>query len=114
MRIRDWSSDVCSSDLHVTGPVGIAIGHVLHGGHHADQIDRQGEIDCGHECSEYGRCTAHVELHLLDATLHLEVDSARLTRDALADQRLDRKRVESGNSVSVCVYLGCPRLLQKK
>src|SRR3546814_7924371 len=47
MRISDWSSDVCSSDLHGFGRLD-RIGRALEGGEFADEVQDRGHIvGCG-------------------------------------------------------------------
>src|SRR3546814_12805138 len=90
MRISDWSSDVCSSDLRLEGgeefrPDGTIDGAV---------IDRQ---RAGHDGCHRQRTVLH------DRTLL-----------ARADRQKDRKSVASGKSVSVRVDLGGRRIINKK
>src|SRR3546814_8129632 len=53
MRISDWSSDVCSSDLHLGEPSTAATGGPLPGGQHGhphDRHHRSEERRVGKEC----------------------------------------------------------------
>src|SRR3546814_15158824 len=82
MRISDWSSDVCSSDLDQFGPA----------------MDREGrDVD---EMPDSRLDRACSKLH---RQFHIGVM-----------QRLDRKSVVSGKSVSVRVDLGGRRIIKKK
>src|SRR3546814_7515477 len=38
MRISDWSSDVCSSDLSIAGTLMLSYRHAFHAGNHADVL----------------------------------------------------------------------------
>src|SRR3546814_18112094 len=124
MRISDWSSDVCSSDLigvdHVLrGELGIAaglsvhvsgVGDVLETGHGVELADeglRRHGVEEIVELVEVGErlgALGHVDEELLDVGLHL------------GDQRLglDRKSAEEVKSVSVRVDLGGLRIIKKK
>src|SRR3546814_20231717 len=102
MRISDWSSDVCSSDLPV------APDHV------AEFLSRaRGRAECG---SDVGRRLAVDEA---GDRRRRGADGGRQsgTAAAMADQLLDarpggdRKSVVSGKSVSVRVELGGRRLI---
>src|SRR3546814_14705185 len=94
MRISDWSSDVCSSDLQGAGA---ARGH------------------CG--CAEYPaqipdrdpvRNGARGPPHLAARARW------RLSARPVPDRHQDRKSVVSGKSVSVRVHLGGSCIIQKK
>src|SRR3546814_16906520 len=91
MRISDWSSDVCSSDLVLPR---LALGGVEHAGedHQEDQ-----HLDA--------RMLARLQLRLRGP--HEEV------RD-VPGHLLDRKSVVSGKSGSVRVDLGGRRIIKKK
>src|SRR3546814_15989099 len=91
MRISDWSSDVCSSDLHLL---------------RCDLLLRDGR---GTEmaCQVLGR-DAGANLNGTDLIPAL-LEQYRGQRIAL-----DRKSVVSGKSVSVRVDLGCRRIIKKK
>src|SRR3546814_14541206 len=100
MRISDWSSDVCSSDLGLAAGddaydqrVLAAVADVLDLGHREiEQVDR---VDPGHP----GLPTAHCGTSL------------RAPTESFAP---DRKSVVSGKSVSVRVDLGGRRIIKKK
>src|SRR3546814_12243121 len=101
MRIIDWSSDVCSSDLMVEFPGGIKgmglnlevdnVGVVIFGGDRGikegDTVKRTGEI---------------VDVPVGRGLLGRVVDA------------LDRKRDVEGKGVSVCVELGGRRIIKEK
>src|SRR3546814_11213926 len=98
MRISDWSSDVCSSDLHLTRPA--AQRHLVDDGVLAGDLDRH-RIDIGRngaaaECAPGGKG----EHHRAGAKVK--------------DVAEDRKSVVSGKSVSVRVDLGGHRIIKKK
>src|SRR3546814_13571050 len=87
MRIRDWSSDVCSSDLliefegdHILGTLGVALGNNASLMYHEDAA---GAVPC------------------------------RIV-SAVSAWRIDRKSVVEGKSVSVRVALGGRRIIKKK
>src|SRR3546814_14304965 len=98
MRISDWSSDVCSSDLHFNNlDVSLRRRRITH--RQARQSDhRLSEIADQHRL-------AHVEDENLAAVGH----AARLD-----DKLRDRKSVVQGKSVSVRVDLGGRRSIKKK
>src|SRR3546814_17802643 len=92
MRISDWSSDVCSSDLGTGGAR-----HQQHG--------------------EDERALAAVEVtempeHDAADGPHDEADA--IGRETRQDDRQDRKSVVEGKSVSVRVDLGGRRIIKKK
>src|SRR3546814_15597321 len=109
MRISDWSSDVCSSDLHFLDFDGLRAGDVTFWSIHRDD--------------ELPGCGA---LKMLD-TKHGEIKSMR-TAEAFLRQgvaahmldyiidaaRADRKSVVWVKSVSVRVYIGGRRIIKKK
>src|SRR3546814_12393461 len=81
MRISDWSSDVCSSDLQQVAGQG------------GDPLPR----------------------HPVDGPCAERPAAARLCGEGAADEeRVDRKSVVQGKSVSVRVDLGGRRLIKKK
>src|SRR3546814_15356717 len=86
MRISDWSSDVCSSDLLVLG---------LRREFRIGQLDRH----------DRGQSFTHVVASERDLLL---LQRARFFRI------VDRKSVVSGKSVSVRVDLGGRRIIKKK
>src|SRR3546814_13829370 len=93
MRISDWSSDVCSSDLHA-----------------ARTADRAGEL--AQRLRHQPRLQADV------AVAHLALDfGARDERSVRVDDEhvdRDRKRVGAGTSVSVRVDSGGRTIIKKK
>src|SRR3546814_12748706 len=96
MRISDWSSDVCSSDLGV-GDVVNVLSDGVWGGLGEDRADRRGD---------------HLGVALVDLRERVahEVHPAALPGPPCRD----RKSVVSGKSVSVRVDLGGRRIIQKK
>src|SRR3546814_16951101 len=98
MRISDWSSDVCSSDLDVKAPEmhGLADGCVEHIQHHQrprQQVQHRGQPQAR---------PAHAD------------SPARSLSLLLRWLRSDRQSVVSGKSVSVRVDLGGGRNYHKK
>src|SRR3546814_11272577 len=85
MRISDWSSDVCSSDLLLAGVVQV-LGPFLRMDHRALET-----LDAG----KVGRVAAFVGIVA-----------------AAEEQDVDRKSVVSGKSVSVRVDIGGRRLIK--
>src|SRR3546814_15164806 len=107
MRISDWSSDVCSSDL---GLAGLAVepraapSAERRAGYSQQQRVENGAVDASghrHACARDGE-DDEVE-RLVDRTLF---------RRGLAQQ--DRKRVVVGKRVAVSVRTGCRRIIKKK
>src|SRR3546814_13645271 len=93
MRISDWSSDVCSSDLH-----GEDVGAVA--------VDQFGERDVGRRPDidrQPLRPRRQGHLHRGD----------RFGGGDMNRHSVDRKSVVSGKSVSVRVYLGGRRIIKK-
>src|SRR3546814_12910038 len=104
MRISDWSSDVCSSDLFGVGEVAALAAPAL-----GDQA--AGAVDAR-------RVKLH-ELHVLQrqaGAQHHGVAVAGLRVGAGAGEvdAPDRKSVVSGKSVSVRVGIGGGRIIKKK
>src|SRR3546814_18218129 len=95
MRISDWSSDVCSSDLGRRPPRQITV-HA----HPAASRAHHGQTRCDRHATQ----THHSLTPLADRTA--PPPPARDTRD--------RKSVVSGKSVSVRVDLGGRRIIKKK
>src|SRR3546814_7965643 len=91
MRISDWSSDVCSSDLERAFQLCAGTSH-----HQGYQLRGAGGPQCGHRRSLGG------------GQVHHFAASVSLLR------REDRKSVVSGKSVSVRVDLGGRRIILTK
>src|SRR3546814_20578807 len=117
MRISDWSSDVCSSDLHVVED--------LLARQHPSGVDEQEaqEVVLGRRQVDDLSGAAH-EVRVV---VHLEVGQAQLAGArlvAVAPEHgldlghdlldRDRKSVVSGKSVSVRVDLGCRSIIKKQ
>src|SRR3546814_15970195 len=109
MRISDWSSDVCSSDLALFG---------LHGAMVADGYD-----DCEGDLLRRAReivgpdtvIGAEPDPHChLTATMTQAADFLVCFKEYPHTDILDRKSVVWGNSVSVAVDLGGRRIIKKK
>src|SRR3546814_17234318 len=103
MRISDWSSDVCSSDL-------AAMGRAVAESKRADELRRKaasvGTAGISSEDPEAGEKIA-------DTVVRLEAKQARM-KAANAAIRKDRKSVVEGKSVSVRVDLGGSRSIKTK
>src|SRR3546814_12347610 len=107
MRISDWSSDVCSSDLRMGGVAG-------------NSALPLATTDGAVESDELGgdmRPTPWLQqcpciMQVMDA-LGATWGRSRLMRLSGRSQ-LDRKSVVSGKSVSVRVDLGCRRIIKQK
>src|SRR3546814_18675671 len=103
MRISDWSSDVCSSDLLASGDRGIA------------QLLRPCQPVVGHAILlPFAEAYSVVAEQLARARPGDVVDEQALLDAALVEGRQDRKRVVWGKGVSVRVDLGGRRILKKK
>src|SRR3546814_17272522 len=103
MRISDWSSDVCSSDLPATLEVCRCLQH-----HHDVDI-----AEFVPECLLEIDCTSHpmgVQEHLI-ATRGQRIEQLKRRGSSFV---ADRKSVVEGKSVSVRVDLGGRRIIQKK
>src|SRR3546814_14206183 len=99
MRISDWSSDVCSSDLHRRRPLGqVAVGVVeaAEGGRRFDAV------------------RGHLQIAAKVANAHPEPRMRQEGVVGSTHQVQDRKSVEAGKGVSVRVDLGGRRLIKKK
>src|SRR3546814_19493233 len=117
MRISDWSSDVCSSDLQESGDAGKE-GKGKEGERARDQHIMPKLCDAGQPGDEFGR----VEQRFV-ARRHARKlpDDIRLPRQnpsiLLFSTRLEpsaRKSVGSGKRVSVRYTLGGRRIIKKK
>src|SRR3546814_20870598 len=96
MRISDWSSDVCSSDLHwAPTTTTLLISTVLHG-------KRKSGI-------QTGRTAVPSQTWLQPAAF-----AAFFRSPASGLSAADRKSVVSGKSVSVRVDIGGRRIIKKK
>src|SRR3546814_12496904 len=114
MRISDWSSDVCSSDLLIEGHVGrIAqdaydLPKIRNAPHSFYQIAHRDRL------VDKIRCDDKYCPHPLEGVIHaVEVEIVRDHRFAVGDAqpelikfRGDRKRDETGKSGPVCDELG--------
>src|SRR3546814_15326051 len=104
MRISDWSSDVCSSDLHPAvgrqRPPGDLVGD-RHDQEHAGPVDRQ---------------VAPAALVELDhrSEHRLQEVAAQQQADQQRGREQDRKSVGEGRGGSVSVELGGARIIKKK
>src|SRR3546814_11222573 len=117
MRISDWSSDVCSSDLRAAAT---CAKHAV--GAHDDRAGFSEAFDAEMIVSGYrGRLIAHLmPFQTLDGDMVLDSDGNAIERPPLfaACARSigcpDRKSVVLGTSVSVRVDLGGRRIVTKK
>src|SRR3546814_20349631 len=102
MRIIDWSSDVCSSDLQLQQAVGAP--PVAEGGLEGVGRRRQCRLD------------QVAELDLAEGAARLLVGQDILQADPLGRQlaQVDRKSVVEGTRVSVRVDIGGRRIFKKK
>src|SRR3546814_15931479 len=96
MRISDWSSDVCSSDL----PEGAAHQRVEH------VLQRQRRVEPDHEIGEHLRHTPASERGWQQRYAQPE--------QTYENDRRERKSVVEGKSVTVRVGLGGRRIHKKK
>src|SRR3546814_15698197 len=103
MRISDWSSDVCSSDL------GKQPGS-------AAAIDRQRLLPLVLHCQGIEHPNRHQQTEDMAEQDEKDADMEqhRPPHQLLAPQELDRKSVVSGKSVSVRVDLGGRRIIKKQ
>src|SRR3546814_13583338 len=98
MRISDWSSDVCSSDLAVAGL----------------DLLRQGEVVACLRLVDV-RDGDQADIETLAGLFELSADGGLLGhRELQAVERGARKSVGWGQSVSVRVDLGGRRIIKKK
>src|SRR3546814_12627823 len=108
MRISDWSSDVCSSDLLDLLVVEFALAQA--GTEFLPRVRAGGGADQGVEHALFG-VQLGLRLHLLaQARAGHQAGDFRQVTDGL----LDRKRVAEGKRVSVRVTLGGRRTIKKK
>src|SRR3546814_16845592 len=108
MRIRDWSSDVCSSDLYMEKlAAGADVADLL-------DLDRPIGETLGLLAQRRSCATGDLTVIVLDRPRH--EDGIRQIREAGARVRLisDRKSVVSGKSVSVRVDICGRRIIKKK
>src|SRR3546814_19778638 len=101
MRISDWSSDVCSSDLGMSSYVAPERGSVLGG--EAIEVDEEAR-GCRSDTA-----VARTEESRVALAPHL----GRCCR-ARVHRRADRRSVVEGTSVSVRVDLGGSRIIKKQ
>src|SRR3546814_15048399 len=134
MRISDWSSDVCSSDLHGRAGRDASVAHLhrLQGrGRHGEEADRlpRGRSQGGDALRRRGcRCDAQAVAALQGAAArrgwHADLRDGRSPAGA-GDRgdgkrgrqgrcRRDRKSGVEGKSVSVRVSLGGRRIIKKQ
>src|SRR3546814_17246904 len=106
MRISDWSSDVCSSDL--PEPIGIGRDLVL-GIDRGDRILKVADRRDRRFEDQVGDAGGVVLADRIAAIDHdLDVQAVAL------EQQIDRKRGVQGKSVAVRVDLGGRRIIKKK
>src|SRR3546814_18679452 len=110
MRISDWSSDVCSSDLVDRYGTGAVSAHGVR--RRLDQADRLSRA-VGLDMVDVGwRPT--VDNYLGSVTKPRILEAVREATGEQSAQLIDRKSVEEGTSVSVRVDLGGRRIIKKK
>src|SRR3546814_18788501 len=107
MRISDWSSDVCSSDLPRRETFGIA--HHLHclGSNPGTPGDRLRQFQPLEKPTDDAHGKSVTRTNRIDHTINRAGRHAPLLRS-------DRKSVVQGQSVSVRVVLGGRRISKKK
>src|SRR3546814_12865669 len=103
MRISDWSSDVCSSDLAA----------LFHPQDHPRRLAGHAAVAQGvlHQHGEHLLQVARVDQYGQGRYAVAELDLVQVGRDGF---EVDRKSVVWGKSVSVRVDLGGRRLIKKK
>src|SRR3546814_19890876 len=115
VRISDWSSDVCSSDLLGAGELDVVLQHGLAGAGAGEADDQRGlEQREVHRRQQHLRQAVEREKADGDAE-HLDRLAATAGGQHLADHRdpqQDRKSGQWGKGVSVGVDLGGRRLIQ--
>src|SRR3546814_19901684 len=97
MRISDWSSDVCSSDLHIG----------------ADDLREDARLGR----AQIGLAGLDTEFRRPDGIAHraaLIDGNRKLAAGADQPRRRDRKSVASGKGVSVRLHLGGRRIITNK
>src|SRR3546814_20494041 len=99
MRISDWSSDVCSSDLIGSGPT-----NSMRGAAFLTGIENAIVMDVGGTTCDIGVLAKGFPR---ESTLSIDIGGVRTNFR-------DRKSVVSGKSVSVRVDLGGRRIITKK
>src|SRR3546814_14365879 len=117
MRISDWSSDVCSSDLGIGAESGVTGQEAPRGPENLLPPEIQRMADSPNMDD---RNAAFMEMARIDPKRAFQIQSD--ARDASLERlkggqealRIDRKSVVSGKSVSVRVALGGRRNIQKK
>src|SRR3546814_12359234 len=111
MRIRDWSSDVCSSDLHIFSGASQAIierSHNLVPAHHPDDLSRPEAI------------RPHTRAAMVDTDRHavhaqgIYTANDKVGAGRCPAQQVDRKGAVWGKSVYDGVDLGGTRSIKKK
>src|SRR3546814_12515713 len=111
MRISDWCSDVCSSDLKSTTPIDFdslpAADLDVPAIYDNDQFSQELQL-----LYEGDKLNGVFGFYYLDANAFTAFDVALFTTGDLLE--LDRKRVVTGKSVSVLVDLGGRRTNTKK
>src|SRR3546814_17478241 len=104
MRISDWSSDVCSSDLPNIGGPAVA--------QRFPRDSRNGNRHVA-QWARSPRCCHDDGIRVVAGRGGI-LSNRRVTPVVLRIGRRDRKRVEKGKSVSVRVDLGGRRIIKKK
>src|SRR3546814_20884807 len=111
MRISDWSSDVCSSDLVFSANGKFYLTHVGF-----DGIGYQTGICESDDLINWRRLGVIMARDPDDPITRYNIACASILREngLQSPERLDRKSVVSGKSVSVRVDLGGRRIIKKK
>src|SRR3546814_15097690 len=110
MRISDWSSDVCSSDLRLAPDIGYRPGYTSRWTKAIDQAAQRGEAGTvvllaavGTQGQDWRQRPPEHLLHIVSAL-----------RQVGLELEADRKRVREGKRVSVRVDVGGRRDIHKK
>src|SRR3546814_19305403 len=112
MRISDWSSDVCSSDLQFPGRHWSAYSDVQSRAHRAARHNAPPRFPGSPVAASPSIISFAVPVR--QTVLWRPTGICPLTLDLYRRFGQDRKSAVKGTSVAVRVYLGCGRLIKKK
>src|SRR3546814_15102438 len=113
MRISDWSSDVCSSDLHVRAAAAVALGRFIHRRYQEDHF-RAGSsrpeqwFHLARELNSVIGAWALVNLRLREYNLRIEFDLNvdPLPRLVYINERSSRSTPQANSECAHAFYLG--------